>query len=394
MKNMVFTLTFTLIFNLFPITAFTQSAAPNLPTVPGYSYAVLVVPPNTHSLNTDQVDLINNAKQVALNSIPALLTGITGTLGKDKGAKEIFSNSAQILKDLAIQEFGDLDSKLTRHTLMLNLYLVLWPIDKIPADAQASGQPFPVIEIDLSTYSRPSEFYNELDQGRFALENAYYKKPGTRFYVYGANFNLRLEKTYSEFTFVFAAGLNPGEYAFSKENDQVSITQFIVPDPDRRSDRPYTLVNVNQKLSTGTNPTMLVEFGGWGGFNNQQTKQGRMQILDQFGLGPDSCDIRTDSTPYFAGNLKDRPTGKPLIDSIVGGWKANFRVFAIPINPQTQRVENMDVRLGVSRFQCNQLKQVSDEFTAEVNSAIQEQLDSLYSQDDMTDDILDDLYSQ
>ncbi len=350
--------------------------------IEGRSYSVKVQVPPSEDLSVRQKEVVSKMQASVQASLPDLLLGLSKALLLESG------DSKKILMTLSKDTSGKLIESLKEYRenlddsdqLTVSAYFLPWLLK--------GGAP--EVEVTDDKKSLIPKLYGAVRAAQnFGIVS---KSP---YYFTGLHILVHLQKGQSRLVVQVLGGLKPGEYEFEKSNDQVKISHLVVPESESPS---MVLLNMEQSLEEKGLPLFEIRFGPFDGISTGRmfsSLPGLFQSLEVM-IGSEKCKFKGDSVPYLKGTLAEGALNVPLLKKLVEGHRVNFKIFDFTIHPESFLVENMDMRLSIKtaigEFDCIERDDVKEQFSDEVNSAIQSQLESLYSQDDLTDDLLDYLY--
>lgn len=361
----------------------------------GRKFALVVAVPSEQGLTDGQKQLVHKAQGWLQESMPTLLQSLSKVLMSSQGSKDVFLSGSQEIKDDLLAKLSAVRKQLPREHISLNAYFMAWPEEKLPQETGAWDYPVVII-------SQTAEDYATVKYGIQDTVNANYSN-GERYQFAAAAFKIRLEQAISIFSMQFFGGLNPGVTEFIEKGDEVDLDKIVIPDVDTFGASVYyaptVLLTIRQILNEESLPTMTLDFGTFGGIANDVASaggfsaKGELQISrDNISLGGErDCDLKK-ATPTLKGVLGPKATGLSIIDEIARGRDVQFRIFSINWDVVAKKIGFMDVRMDLGILQCLSLEGVKTKFKDKANIAIENKLNSLSRQDDLTDKLMDDLY--
>ncbi len=365
-------------------------------------FALIVVLPASEGLTTEQKKLAYEAKGWIQESLPTVLQSFSSMLSSADG-KDVFLNSSQQIKEDMIQKLQKVQQHLPVNYMHINAYFVAWPEADLNNASVTTEFGFPVVVVEEKEAKRLMKTYAHMNTSIIETLSANYNN-GDRFQFAAAAFKIRLEKETSIFTLQLYGGLNPGVSEFIDKGDEVELSKLVIPPAVRTFHAlvpfaPTVLLSIRQTLKTEATPTVDLDFGTFGGIAgeisaaNGFSSFGELQIFrdDLSEDGSGDCELKK-ATPTLAGVLGPKATGLSVVDQIAKGRDVQFRIFQIHFNLLNRKIESMDVRMDLGQLNCLSLKSVKTKFKDKANVAIESKLNSLYTQDDLTDKLMDQLY--
>lgn len=366
-------------------------------------FALVVVLPSTEGQTVEQKKLAQEAKGWIQESLPVMLESVSSLLGSAGGSKDILFNSSQQIKDVLMQKLQKAKQHLPNNFMHINAYFMAWPEKDLLKNASSADFAYPVLVLEqkeaeqlVETNARISRFISQ------TLSVNY--NNGDRFQFAAAAFKIRLEKAISIFTMQLYGGLNPGASEFVEKGDEVDLSQIVIPEAQIFEDSyvpyvPTVLLTIRQKLEEESIPRVDLDFGTFGniagdiGSADGFSAYGELQIRrDDLSVdGQLDCELKK-ATPTLVGVLGSKATGISIVDEIAKGRDVQFRIFQIQFNLLNRKIDSMDVRMDLGLLQCLSREGIKGKFKDKANVAIESKLNSLYTQDDLTDKLMEQLY--
>jgi hypothetical protein len=245
--------------------------------------------------------------------------------------------------------------------------------------------------------SKTAEFYGKINSKIRNLKLTETDK----FQLQSIAFHIKLLRGDSEIRVQLLGRLKQMKIPFVKDNEQVHIKAIEIRGNEAQNERPMMLMNIVQNLQNKSNPMpeISMEFGQYGGVSGGYSAwKGSYQILTN-PWSQNDCKNKLNSTPALTGTLAQGVVGSSIIARTLGklidGTAIKFRILSLKIDASTLRISKMNLALevGSKNFpQCLAVDSVNTQFQSEANTAIEAQLNTLYKQDDMTDDLMASLY--
>ena len=391
---------------LITVSTFSAQAQVSIPTLnAGEKYTVLTVTPDTQGMTKDQKILVEKVKAEAKN-LTGKISGIAGqALTADKGLTQILVNMGETLKADLGPQLDALRNSLPREdAIMLSVYVLPWAASNT-AQNSALAMIGPVQEagVDLTTLaasgkSKIAEFYAKIDSRIRELKLAETDK----FQLQSIAFHIRLVRNYSQIRVQLLGRLKQTSVPFAKDNEQVHIKAIEIFGDEAQKQRPMMLVDIIQNLQDKSRPLpqVIMEFGQYGGISGGFNGwKGAYQILSN-PWSQNDCKSKLNSTPALTGTLAQGAAGNTMIAKALGklidGTAIKFRILNLRIDATTLKIEKMNLAMEVGNRnfpQCLTAESVNTQFQGEANAAIEAKLNTLYKQDDMTDDLMGALYN-
>ena len=365
-------------------------------------FALIVTLPASEGLTSEQKKLAIEAKGWIQESLPAVLQSFSSMLSSSDG-KDVFLNSSQQVKEALMQKLQKVQQHLPENYMHINAYFVAWPEAELNKATVTSELGYPVLVVEEKDAKALLKTHAQVNTSIVETLSANYNN-GDRFQFATAAFKIRLEKATSIFTLQLYGGLNPGSSEFVEKGDEVNLSTLVIPSAVQSPNTlvpfaPTVLLTIRQTLKEEATPLVDLDFGTYGGLAgeisaaNGFSSYGELQIFrDNLSAdGDGDCELKK-ATPTLVGILGPKATGVSIVDQIAKGRDVQFRIFQVHFNLLNRKIESMDVRMDLGQLQCLSLKSVKSRFKDKANDAIESKLNSLYTQDDLTDKLMDQLY--
>jgi hypothetical protein len=391
---------------LITLTTLSAQAQVSIPTLnAGEKYTILAVTPDTQGMTKDQKALVEKVKVEAKNLTGKISSMAGQALTVDKGLTKILVNMGETLKaDLGPQLDALRNSLPTEDAIMLSVYVLPWATSNTAQNsALAMIGPVQEAAVDLTAVaaagkSKTAEFYAKIDAKIRDLKLAETDK----FQLQSIAFHIRLVRNDSQIRVQLLGRLKQMRVPFAKDNEQVHIKAIEIFGNEAQKQRPMMLMNIIQNLQDKSRPLpeVAMEFGQYGGISGGFNGwKGAYQILSN-PWSQNDCKSKLNSTPALTGTLAQGAAGNSMIAKALGklidGTSIKFRILNLRIDALTLKISKMNLAMevGTRNFpQCLTAESVNTQFQGEANAAIEAQLNTLYKQDDMTDDLMGALYN-
>lgn len=361
-------------------------------------YTVLLVPPPREGLSPKQLQAIDLMKKEAQNVYPVLVEEFVSALTTANGVKEVFVNTSNALQEKLKASFTKINNNLAEDPIYVALYVVPWEIESTARRAENPLLKFvQFLEVDWSAYKTRADFYARLTRN---IDDLVRESDGLSYQFMGASLQLRLERNNSGVQAQVLGAIPPKNMPFVKTNDQVHVERLEVLSDKENHYKPIALLTMTQMIKKeATLPEIVVDLGPFGGISGGLGGwHGQFQTFRD-PINNEDCVTKLQSVPSLVGVLGPKPAGQgflgKLLGRIVQGTPVRFRILDMKIDAETLKVTTINVvtELGSHRFpQCLGMASINEDFKTEANDAIQSQVESLYKQDDMTDDLMSALY--
>ncbi len=406
-KNTLHTIATSLLITLSSLSVQAQVSVPNLGA--NEKYTVLTVTPDTQGMTAQQKQLIDKVRNQTQN-LTEKISSVAGlALSKDKGISQVFVSLGETLKSDLGPQLDRLRASLPADdAITLSVYVLPW---ETSAQAQAEVQntvlsmigPVQEARIDLTQLalagkSKTAEFYGKMNSKIRSLKLAETDK----FQLQSIAFHIKLLRNDSQIRVQLLGRLKQMSIPFIKDNEQVHIKAIEILGNESIQQRPMMLMNIVQNLQDKSRllPEIDVQFGQFGGVAGVYGGwPGAYQILTT-PWAQNDCKNKLNSTPALTGTIAQGAVGSNIIAKTLGklinGTAIKFRILSLQIDASTLKISKMNLAMevGSRNFpQCLTAESVNTQFQSEANSAIEAQLNSLYKQDDMTDDLMGALYN-
>lgn len=372
-------------------------------------YAVVAVLPDQAFMSADQKAFMNNFKHTSFKTLPTF-TGQFLNIINAKDTKSALTQSLVSITNDALKVY-QLD-KISAATLpdvpvYFSIYIAPWDMaksKKLNYDVAFLGKkPWEVeqpqvnyIEYDFNKlfHNEKAEFYSDLSK---TVKSLSLTKMNS-FKLQSVALHLKLSKAESLVKIQVLSQLTPQNIPFEKVNDQVSIKSLSLT-------QPYTLMELNQPIFTTRKtieiPDIKVEFGELDPVIAAKNSQwpGLFTINKQ--EWQDSyCKRRAALSPTLSGNLGKKASSGSMLSGVINllakDKAVKFHIFDFKIDAAKAKISNMNIISNISinsMTSCLKLQDVNEQFQNEANQAIEAKFQSLYKQDDMTEDLMGALYN-
>lgn len=372
---------------------------------PGQKYTALTVTPDTQGLTPQQKQMLTQIKTKAQN-LTSKISSLAGqAFTADKGLSQILVNMGDSLKSDLAPQLETLKSSLpAEDALYVSLYVLPWAAsEKAQVQNSVLSMIGPVQEqsVDLTLLAtkknKVAEFYSQINSVIRGLKIS----NTDQFQLQSIAFHIKLIRGDSQIRVQLLGRLKQMSQPFVKDNEQVHIKALEIFGNEATSERPMMVMNITQNLQDKSKalPDVVIEFGQFGGVaGGLNGWKGQYQILSN-PWAQNDCKNKLASTPALTGTLARSAAGNKLITKILGnlidGTAIKFRILNLRLDAATLRISKMNLAMevGTKNFpQCLTAESVNTQFMGEANAAIESQLNTLYKQDDMTDDLMNALY--
>lgn len=391
---------------LITLSSLAATAQVSIPTLAaGDKFTVLAVTPDQQGMTPQQKQMIAKIK-TEVSALTGDISSLAGqALSADKGISKIFVNLGETLKSKLAPQLDLLKGSLPADDAMyLSVYVLPWQAN--PAAPQLKLAMLDMVQeasVDLTTLtqqgkSKPAEFYAKINSKIRDLKLAETDK----FQLQSIAFHIKLVRGDSQIRVQLLGRLKQMKVPFTKDNEQVHIKAIEIFGNEKAQERPMVLLNIIQNLQDKSRPLpeIVLEFGQFGGVSGGYNGwKGAYQILSN-PWAQNDCKSKLNSVPALTGTLAKGAAGTnamaKALGKLIDGTAIKFRILNLRIDPATLRISKMNLAMevGSRQFpQCLAVESVNTQFQGEANSAIEAQLNTLYKQDDMTDDLMGALYN-
>ncbi len=391
---------------LITLSSLVAQAQVSIPTLAATEkYTVLTVTPDQQGMTPQQKQMIAKIK-TEVNGLTGEISTIAGqALSADKGISKIFVNLGETLKSRLAPQLDLLKGSLPADDAMyLSVYVLPWQAN--PAAPQLKLAMLDMVQqanVDLTVLqqqgkNKQAEFYAKINSKIRDLKLAETDK----FQLQSIAIHMKLVRGDSQIRVQLLGRLKQMKMPFTKDNEQVHIKAIEIFGNEAAQQRPMMLMNIIQNLQDKSRPLpeIVMEFGQFGGVSGGYNGwKGAYQILTN-PWAQNDCKSKLNSTPALTGTLAKGAAGNSMIAKALGklidGTAIKFRILNLRIDASTLRISKMNLAMevGTRNFpQCLAAESVNTQFQGEANAAIEAQLNTLYKQDDMTDDLMASLYN-
>jgi hypothetical protein len=406
-KQTLHTIATGLLITLSTLSAKAQVSIPSLKA--NEKYTVLTVTPDTQGMTMQQKQLIEKVKVESKNLTEKISTVAGQAFSQEKGISQIFVNLGESLKADLGPQLDTLRSSLPADDAMyLSVYVLPW---ETTVQTQTEVQnsilsmigPVQEARVDLTQLalagkSKTAEFYGKINSQIRSLKLAETDK----FQLQSIAFHIKLVRGDSQIRIQLLGRLKQMSTPFVKDNEQVHIKAIEIFGNEATQQRPMLLMDITQHLQDKSRslPEIVMDFGQFGGVSGgYRGWPGAYQILSN-PWAQNDCKNKLNSTPALTGTLANGAVGNNMIakalGKLIGGTAIKFRILNFQIDASTLKISKMNlaIEVGHRNFpQCLSAESINSKFQDQANAAIEEQLNSLYKQDDMTDDLMGALYN-
>jgi hypothetical protein len=391
---------------LMTLSSLVANAQVSIPTLAANEkYTVLAVTPDQQGMTPQQKQLIAKVK-TEVSSLTSEISTIAGqALSADKGISKIFVNLGETLKSRLAPQLDLLKGSLPADDAMyLSVYVLPWQVNSAaPQLKLAMLDMVQQASVDLTVLqqqgkSKPAEFYAKINSKIRDLKLTETDK----FQLQSIAIHMKLVRGDSQIRVQLLGRLKQMKMPFTKDNEQVHIKAIEIFGNEAQKERPMMLINIVQNLQNKSRPLpeIVMEFGQFGGVSGGYNGwKGAYQILTN-PWSQNDCKSKLNSTPALTGTLAKGAAGSNMIAKALGklidGTAIKFRILNLRIDASTLKISKMNLAMevGSRQFpQCLAVESVNTKFQGEANAAIEAQLNTLYKQDDMTDDLMASLYN-
>lgn len=371
-------------------------------------YAVVAVLPDQAFMSADQAAFMNNFKHTSFKTLPTF-TGQFLNIVNNKNAKSMLTQSlVSITHDaLKLYQLEKISAAtLPEEAVYFSIYIAPWDMaksKKLDYDVAFLGKkPWEVeqpkvnyIEYDFNKmfHNEKAEFYRDLSK---TVQTLSLTKMNS-FKLQSVAIHLKLSKKESLVKIQVLSRLTPQNLPFEKVNDQVSIKTLSMTEP-------YTLMELNQTIFTQQKqieiPDIQVEFGELDPVVAQNEKWPGLFKINKQEWKDSYCKRRAALSPTLSGNLGKKASSGSMLSGVINMFAKDkavkFHIFDFKINANKAKISNMNIISNISlnsMTSCLKLKDVNEQFQNEANAAIEDKIESLYKQDDMTDELMGALYN-
>jgi hypothetical protein len=363
-----------------------QGFLDNLNVVEGRTYGVKVVAPLENSMTPQQRKAVEEIKKTLDGSFSGLLSNVGRALTDQSETKKLFLNSIQqIQKDVLVNLGPSIKELEDNDPLLITTYFLPWK--EIEDETEEFFGLFPVQHQQGLGY-----IVTQIAQAVQAAQEAS-RDQESPFYFIGIATQVKIQKERSRISLQILGGLKPGDYDFAKSNDQLRLTHLRVPAIEGENAQSAVLISLSQDLDRPTAiPRMTVNFGPYDGI--YQGLHGRYYLFEirQSTYGsPDICKIRSKYVPKFVGRFAEQATENRWASKFLSDRPVQFHIMYLSFNVEANQVNHLDLRmdLDIKGLRCLSRADVNEQFSSEINKAINEKINSLYQQDDITDELID-----
>jgi len=391
---------------LMTFTSLSLNAQVSIPTLAtNEKYTVLAVTPDQQGMTPQQKQMIAKVK-TEVNALTGEISTIAGqALSADKGISKIFVNLGETLKSKLAPQLDLLKGSLpTDDAIYLSVYILPWqahpaaPLSKLAMLDMVQQASVDLTVLNQQGKSKEAEFYAKINSKIRDLKLSETDK----FQLQSIAIHIKLVRGDSQVRVQLLGRLKQMKMPFAKDNEQVHIKAIEIFGHEAQKERPMMLVNIIQNLQDKTRPLpeIVMEFGQFGGVSGGYNGwKGAYQILTN-PWAQNDCKSKLNSTPALTGTLAKGAAGNSLIAKALGklidGTAIKFRILNLRIDASTLKISKMNLAMEVGNRnfpQCLSAESVNTQFQSEANAAIEAQLNTLYKQDDMTDDLMGALYN-
>lgn len=361
-----------------PIVASEKTELSFLPTVQGRPWSLVVILPNPESLGPAEKLAIAQVRSQLLAKIPLLIGGIAASV-MTEGLHEVsvgkmLASSFQKVQAEMKTQFLNVNDVLSANPHAIGIYLV--PFQEGLGLAKRSdlaeldvpvALPFPVFEaiVDIDDPQTQEVLYHISEGTRMAADQA--TKLDSLFYLEGLALQLHLQKDQSAMNSQVLAGMSAVRHPMSMSNPQVVFNELIIPEPGSRDLRPVILLSHQQGAFEPTQTQMSIRFGAEGGIvgSHETLWLGQFQISNR-----SSCELHAQSIPSLLGHFGPTESGNQFFDQYLRGKPVSFGISEIVVNIETQKINDISIRMAFEPLKCLSTDEVDPQFAAEMNKMI------------------------
>lgn len=371
-------------------------------------YAVVAVLPDQAFMSDDQKVFMNNFKHTSFKTLPTF-TGQFLNIVNAKDTRSMLTQSlVSITHDaLKVYQLEKISAAtLPEEPVYFSIYIAPWDMaksKKLDYDVAYLGkktweveQPkVNYIEYDFNKmfYNEKADFYKDLSTTAKTLSLTKMNS----FKLQSVALHLKLSKKESLVKIQVLSRLAPQNMPFEKVNDQVSIKTLSMTEP-------YTLMELNQPIFTIQKtieiPDIQVEFGELDPVVYRNEKWPGLFKINKQEWQDSYCKRRAAMSPTLSGNLGKKTSSGGMFSGVINliakDKPVKFHIFDFKIDASQAKISNMNIISNISlssMTSCLKLKDVNEQFQNEANSAIEAKFQTLYKQDDMTDELMGALYN-
>ena len=337
------------------------------------------------------------------NSFSALLKAITS----QKQTKDIIlklSNKITLNLKPALKK---IEGQFVEEAVLLQTLLVPWSElnlmkENLKGEIGVSGYKLNNYKVNIeSDFGGVLPFYGDVYTGIMKQSDFNFtNKDKSAFHFVGLQIQLRIKKNDSQVKIQIVGQMSPGSNAVEVVNPQVEINKITIPNMSetKKIDRlSVVLMELNSSFKEDAVPLVDIDFGNIIKFQSGSSKSVGEFILVGGRLVKNICQKKIGVVPYLEGTLSVNVVDNRVVSWIAKNRKVNFHLLSLQLDALTKKVNKIDVRVdipSIPKARCLSLDQVNEKFGKNISDMIQEKLDSIFKkQDDLTDELLDNLYA-
>lgn len=386
-------------------------------------FTALLVAPRADKLDNRQKASLTAIQDIvtkkAQETFPVILTQMGMAMTANNGVKTVFVDTASALKEAVGPMLAEINSKLPDDPLYFTVYVLPWKKDAQTAKMTENNPLFSYLQVsavDWAGYKTAADFYYQVNR---VVREAIDRTDESAFTLLGASFQIRVQKNRNAIQAQVLGVVNPQEREFIQKNDQVDLKLLSFREKGQEKlERPVAILNINHELfkEKGEDekiPKITIDLGSYGGVSGGLGGWlGQFQVYKEFDIATAHtdalekqklCRAKFNYVPTLIGKLGPAATSNKYVNKIIGALQPDvkFRISEISLNPRELKIDRMTVHTqianlkigGVALLQCLAMSDVESQFTNEANLAIQASVESLYKQDDITDELMNELYN-
>ncbi len=381
-------------------------------------YSLITVVPKVENLTTEQKLFIIDLQKDVKNMLQPISDSLVGTLTSTSGIQNIFVELGQQLQTQFEANIDKNSVKLPNDAIILSAYIMPWDSDAkaIKLKTALLGD-IQQINIDLNdSKNKSADLFYKMGNKIKGLSLG--TDPKTKKLIFidkeagskshtlrGIALHLKIQKNQSTVRLQILSNLKPGSNPLVVSNDQVNFTNLEILSGTLEN-RPMVIANIEQQLQVkNAIPSINVQLGTFGGVDGGLNNwSGAFQILSTPWTAKVDCKSRFNTVPALVGTIGGKAAGdnflaKLFLNKIAKDMPVKFRILNINIDPRTSKISKMNLAMEVSPVsgwqsfpKCYQSENVNAQFMNEANMTIESKIASLYNQDDMTNDLMQNLY--